>query len=236
MASPAFIGNLESSLDILDKGFVKEITRSVAEEIIQRARTESLSIRSIDVNYAVDLDVFKARMAEITEAFLFSLQRSILNKEAGAGEQNKNSSNDLLTLLCRFYAHGFLLESCTATSLTFSRESELEVRYFSKNEGKKFFTLPPQASPYRVTKITLIVGLNTEGFRNWKCLVQTPTGHPQVSSTSKELCAGNLRGKSLLEQETIPQIIRLLEVPSLDSAYFQPEGLISCSRPPVWQV
>lgn len=236
MASPAFIGNLESSLDVLDKGFVKEVTRSVAEEIIQRARTESLSIRSIDVNYAVDLDVFKARVAEITEAFLSSLQRSILNKEAGAWDekQNKSSSNDLLTLLCRFYAHGFLLESCTATSLTFSRESELEARYFSK--GKEFFTLPPEASPYLVTKITLIVGLNTEGFRNWKCLVQTPTGHPQVSSTSKELCAGNLRGKSLLESETIPAIIRLLEYPSLDSAYFQPEGLISCPRPPVWQV
>jgi hypothetical protein len=223
----SFLKQLVNNITENSSGMSVQLKNLAAEklsaEIIKQVAENSIRIERVVIENKVDFERFRIKLAETLTAYTSAITRLYMKSVRDIPTGNGIATDLISPLLCRMYANGFKLENCRPDKLIFKRNVEMEIKYFQKDGY--YYCLSVSESPYYVTDIQLDVNISGN-MNSWVCRVNTPNGHPNVSHDSGELCAGDIKGKSLLEADAIALLLKIIEVPNLDSAFFTPENLI----------
>ena len=205
----------------------------LVREFLDLARAASLEARAVVVETGVD----EARMRQILGRCLTAHARALQTAYAReaerlarrAAEMSPVNWEQILALLEACRAAGFAPAGVEGRCLRLWNPTSRRVSLFFR--GGRLWRLANPRRALRVRSITLVVGPpSPRGFTEWECLVDADR-HPNVRDG--KLCAGQLRGRDLLAEDTVRAIVAAVEVPNLDSAYWRPnEGELEPAEGP----
>jgi hypothetical protein len=196
----------------------------LVREFLDLARAAGLEARAVVVETRVDEAKMREFLGRCLEVHARALQRAYAREAERlarrAAEMSPVSWEQVLRLLEVGRAAGFAPAGVEGNRLVLRNSSTRRVRTFWKAGRLWRYRSPGKALTVRA--IVLAVAPPARGgFTDWECFVDCDR-HPNVGSNDK-LCAGELRGRDLLAEDTVRALVTAVEVPSLDSAYWRPE-------------
>ncbi|MGQ9533308.1 MAG: hypothetical protein ACUVTQ_11000 [Desulfotomaculales bacterium] len=200
-------------------------TDQLVENFLALARAAGLEARSVVVEIAVNEARLREVIARCLEAHARALQEAFAREaerlHRRAAEISPVAWEGVLRLLELARAAGFFPDGAEDGRLLLANSTPRRVRLFWR-EGRLFQYRPPNRC-LRVHRITLAVAAPRDGsrFTDWTCRVDCER-HPNVGRGGA-FCAGELRGRDLLEEGVLQALVTAVEVPNLDSAHWRPE-------------
>ncbi|SFM99719.1 hypothetical protein [Thermodesulforhabdus norvegica] len=205
------------------KHLIKAGTPRFVQDFLNLARTAGLEVRTIVVETAVNEAKMQEILATCLQSHACGLQRAFAREMERLSRRSEEVSPEswdrILTLLRTCLAAGFTVTGVEGDRLVLGNCDRRRINTFWK-EGR-LYRYGDRRRALLVRKILLVVGSPVRGgFTDWECLVDCDR-HPNVGKDGR-LCAGELRGRDLLAEDTVRAIVTAVEVPSLDSAYWRP--------------
>jgi len=210
-------------IEDLQDAIAVQVPRLV-QDFLDLARAAGLEARAV----VVETGANEARMREVLGRCLEAHARALQNAYAReaerlarrAAEMSPVGWEQVLRLVEACREAGFAPAGAEDNRLILLNSARRRVRAFWK--GGRLYRYRDQRRSLEVRGILLAVGPPARGgFPDWECFVDCDR-HPNVGSDGK-LCAGELRGRDLLAEDTVRAIVTAVEIPSLDSAYWRPD-------------
>ena len=194
------------------------------EEFLDLARTASLEARTVVVEAGVNEAKMREILGRCLEAHARALQKAYAREAqrllSRATEAGPTDWGQVLRLLEACREIGFVPAGREGDRLILLNSTPRRIQVFWRDG--RLWRYRNRRKSLTVRTILLAVGPPAPGgFTNWECRVHCDR-HPNVGSDGK-LCAGALRGRDLLAEDTLRALVTAVEVPSLDSAYWRPD-------------